>query len=219
MKNVRWQQLVLIAAIALVPASAYAQSGGFSGTVPETYTITDTSNGAFSGTFTAFNAAIGQNTLATTTVAFRIRSNAPYQLDAQVGGLTNITSGTQSAADNTARSVKLGDVGFGVTAYTGVAGAEVVNGGGSPTRTDTIATAFDYRSSWPTPSGGAVTFSGTLNDITSLTSIVTGDRISASGDNSSTDNFLQMTVGAAYLQKYFAPTTFSGTITFTLAHQ
>jgi hypothetical protein len=219
MTNVRWQQLALIAAIALIPAAAQAQTGGFSGTVPETYTITDTSNGAFSGTFTAFNAAIGSNTLATTSVQFRIRSNAAYQLDAQVGGLTNITAGTQAAADNSARSVKLGDVGFGITAYTGVAGAEVVNGGGSPTRTDTIPAAFDYRTAWPTPSNGAVTFTGTLNSITSLTSIMTGDRISASGDNSSNDNFLQVTVGAAYLQKYFSPTTFTGTITFTLAAQ
>ena len=36
MKNVRWQQLVLIAAIAVIPAAAQAQTGGFSGTVPET---------------------------------------------------------------------------------------------------------------------------------------------------------------------------------------
>lgn len=203
-----------------------AQSTGtvdYGGTIPTTFKITNTSNGDLADTSalqfgTLTIGASGSNPLVTKSLAFRLRSNAGYKLSASVGSLVNIATGSASAASTTAQDIKLGDIGFGFSAAIDKSGASVVNGGGSPTRTDTITSGFDVTTgSWPSVSNGHTpAFTKTLNDLDGGADILTGDRISASGDNSSSDNFLVVTVGVATLPQYLTAATFSGKITFTL---
>jgi hypothetical protein len=208
----------------MVPAAVMAQgttgTTGFSGTVPTVFTISDTSNASLAGGSTAWdfssNMTIGKTgTLAQgSDLSFRLRSNADYQLQAQVGSLSGIADGTAATAGTTAHDLTLGDIGFGFTAAVDASGASVVG-----TRTDAIPSGYDVSGGWATASNGRVSFTKTLHDIVSAPAqILTGNRISASGDNSSSDNFLLVKVGVAALPQYFTPaTTFSGVVTFTIS--
>ncbi len=216
----RWQLAVLFAGLMAIPGTVRAQ--GFSGSVPATFSILNTSNAGLSGTLGAFSTTtIGTSTLVTSSLQFRLRSNDVYKLQASVGTLVGITAAAHSTTANAARDLTTGDIGFGITALD-VSGANVVGGGGSPSRTDTIVNNSgnpNFSSpTWPTPSNGTVTYHATLHDIDSgATTIMTGDRISAGGDNSSTDNYVLVTVGAAILPQYFTAGAFSGTVTFTIS--
>jgi hypothetical protein len=220
--NTRLQKLWIVMLI-LVPGTLWAQTGGFSGAVPDTYSILNTSNATLSGTIGSFGTlTIGQSNLMTAYLDFRLRSNNPYQLTAQVGSLVNITANARSTTANAVRSITTGDIGFGIISID-KSGANVAGGGGNPIRTDTIVgsnTGPNFSSSsWPSVSNGVVSYHATLHDIdTGATQILTGDRISDSGDNSSSDNFLLVRVGVAVLPEYFASASFSGTVTFTIAH-
>jgi hypothetical protein len=212
------------AMLLLVPASVMAQgtsgTSGFSGTVPTVFTITDGSNASLAGGSSYWdfstNMTVGKaGTLATgSDLTFRLRSNADYQLQAQVGSLSGIADGSAAVAGTTAHDLTLGDIGFGFTAAVDAGGASVVG-----TRTDTINTGFDVHSGWASASNGRISFTKTLHDIFgSPTQILAGTRISASGDDSSSDNFLVVKVGVAALPQYFTPvTTFSGVVTFTIS--
>jgi hypothetical protein len=173
------------------------------------------------GTFSTYT--IGAGTLVTPTVlVLHLRSNAAYRLSANSSVTSGITDGTASVAGSTAQAIKTGDIGFGVTAALDVTGASVVGGGGTPTRTDAITSGFDLSSiGWPSATNGhAPTFLKTLHSIYGAdTEILNGDRISASGDNSSSDNFIAVTVGIAALPQYLTPGAFSGSVTFTVAAQ
>jgi hypothetical protein len=219
--NTKLQKLLIVMLI-LAPGTLWAQTGGFSGDVPATYSILNTTNGDLTGTLGSFGSlTIGKNSLMTSSLDFRLRSNEVYKLTAQVSVGAGITKGVRTAADNIARSIKTGDIGFGITAID-KSGANVVNGGASPTRTDTITATPNFADDPTTPShvaAGKATFAATLHDIDSETVILQGDRISAGGDNNSTDNYLQVTVKAAVLPEYFSSGSFSGTVTFTIAHQ
>jgi hypothetical protein len=225
MKPIRIR-LPLAALLAISPAIVLAQgtggSGTFGGTVPTTFTITNITNGSLSAALGTFSTlTVGSGVLVSPTpLAFRLRSNAPYKLTAQVGSLVGFSDGTASAAGNTAQDIKTGDIGFGFTSSLDASGASVVGGGsGSITRTDTIVTGFDVHSGWPSVTDGHTpSFTKTLHDIFgSDTQILSGDRISASGDNSSSDNFLTVTMGLSTLPQYLTAATFSGTVTFTIS--
>jgi hypothetical protein len=98
----------------------------------------------------------------------------------------------------------------------------VVNGGAIPTRTDTIVTGFDATAGWPSITNGHTpSFTKTLHSIYGTdVQILSGDRISASGDDSSSDNFLLLTMGIAALPQYWSPSAgFSGSVTLTIATQ
>ena len=219
----RCRQFALLSSSALMmmPGIVQAQSGTFGGTVPATFSITDTSNASLSGTLGSFSTlTVGStSTLSQPTVMqFRLRSNADYKLSAVFGSLSNITDGTKTAAGTTAAGIQTGDIGFGFTAAIVGTGASVSNGGSTPTRTDTIVTGFDVTGGWASLSNGHTpSFTKTLHDIASSTQILSGERISASGDNSSSDNFLLVTLGVATLPQFFTAATFSGTVTLTIA--
>jgi hypothetical protein len=221
------QRLALQAAFTLVvlPGVVLAQtgSGSFGGTVPTTYSITNASGGALSGTLGSWSTmTIGSGTVvAPTALAIQLRSNATYRLSANAAVTSGITDGTKTVASNTAGSITTGDIGFGITTSIGVSGASVVNGGGTPTRTDTITTGYDASSGFATASNGHTpSFTKTLHDIFGAdTEFLIGDRISASGDNSSSDNFISLSVGVAALPQYWTPGAFSGTVTLTIATQ
>jgi hypothetical protein len=217
--------LCLTAALTILPGIVLAQgtngTGTFGGTVPTTFSIANTSNGSLAtalGTFSTLT--IGSDVLsAPTPLVFRLRSNAGYKLTAQVGSLVGMTDGAPSGVSNTLQAIKTGDIGFGFTSAVDRSGLSVVNGGASPTRTDSIVSGFDITAGWPAVSTGHTpAFTKTLHDIFGAdTQILSGDRISASGDNSSGDNFLTVTVGIATLPQYMTPGAFSGTVTFTIA--
>jgi hypothetical protein len=213
------------AVLAILPGIVLAQgtsgTGTFGGTVPTTFSIANTSNGSLAtalGTFSTLT--IGRNVLSTPTpLSFRLRSNAAYKLTAQVGSLVGITDGGPSGVSTTLQAIKTGDIGFGFTTAVDRSGLSVVGGGTSPTRTDSIVNGFDVIAGWPSvTTGHTPAFTKTLHDIYAAdTQIMSGDRISASGDNSSGDNFLTVTVGIATLPQYMAPGDFSGTVMFTIA--
>jgi hypothetical protein len=205
----------------IVLAQGTSGTGTFGGTIPTTFSIANTSNGSLAAALGTFSTlTIGAGTLnAPTALAFRLRSNATYKLTAQVGSLVGMVDGTASAAGTTLQAIKTGDIGIGFRAAVDRSGASVVNGGGTPTRTDTIVSGFDVTGGWPSITNGHTpAFTKTLHDIFSTdTQILSGDRISASGDNISSDNFLTVTVGVATLPQYLTPGDFSGTVTFTIA--
>jgi len=219
-KTVLLASAIFVMAPALTFAQATTGTGGFSGSVPTTFTITNASNGSLAGGASYWdfssNMTIGKNGVLATgsDLVFRMRSNADYQLQAQVGSLSGIADGTGATAGSTAKDLTLGDIGFGVTAEIDASGASVVG-----SRTDTINTGFDVSSGWATASDGRISFSKTLHDIYgSPVQILSGPRISASGDNSSSDNFLLVKVGVAALPQYFTPaTSFSGVVTLTIS--
>lgn len=213
MKTVR---LVPLAAVVLAAQGlVWGQTITYTGTVPTTFSILDTSNNPVALTDNSvFANAIGSGTVRESTQQIRLRSNATYKLSAQVTSHTSIADGTGATAGNTAEAITLGDIGFGISNID-ASGASVVNGGGSPSRTDTTATGFTYAT--PTPSDGRIAWTtDTLHSIlASSTQMLSGDRISASGDNGSDDNFLTVSLKAGYLPQYFTPTDVSGG-TFTV---
>ena len=120
-----------------------------------------------------------------------------------------------------AQAIKTGDIGFGFTAAIDQSGASVVGGGATPSRTDTVASDFDverrlaHSLERPHPE-----LTKTLHDIHgSDVQILSGDRISASGNNTSDDNFLVVTLGLATLPQYLTPGAFSGSVTLTISAQ
>lgn len=213
------------AILLLIPGAIFAQStsgsGTFSGSVPTVFNISNTSDANLSTILGDFSTlTIGKNVLNTPTpLAFRLRSNAAYKLSAQVGSLVGMTDAAAADASTTAQAIKTGDIGFGITASIDQSGTAVVNGGVSPTRTDTIVTGYDVHAGWPSSSNGHVSFSKTLHDLYGApVQILSGDRISASGDNSSDNNYLTVTLGLATNPQYFTPAaTVSGTVTLTIA--
>ncbi len=214
----------MLAALIVLPNVLLAQgtsgSGTYGGTIPTTVAITNTSNGTLAGTLGSFGTlTIGSSSALNTPtpLVLRLRSNTQYRLSADVTANTGLTDGPAGRETTTAQGVKTGDIGFGITAAIDKSGASVVGGGSSPNRNDTIATGYDVHGGWPTLSDGHTpAFSKTLHDIFNNTQILSGDRISASGDNSSDDNYLVITVGIAMLPQYFTAAPFSGTVTFTI---
>ncbi|MEO8660358.1 MAG: hypothetical protein ABI693_17950 [Bryobacteraceae bacterium] len=204
----------------VVLAQGTSGSGTFGGTVQPAFTITTMSNGVLATAMGTFGTLpVGQNTLsAPPPVAFRVRSNAPYKLMVQVGALVGMTDGVASADGSTAQGIVTGNFGFGFTAPVDPSGNSVVGGGSSPIRVDTIVTGFDVQNGWPAVSGQSPNFTKTLHDVYGHdVQILGGPRISASGDNSSDDNSLTVTVGIAILPQYLSAGNFSGTLTFTIA--
>jgi len=208
--------LTLMGAPGLIYAQGLTGTGTYSGTVPETYAISNTSDGSLAGTLGDFSTlTIAKGSLVNPTpLQMRLRSNHVYQITAKAVVTSGITDGTASVAGTSAQTIKTGDIGFGFTSAIDKSGASVVG-----TRTDTINTGFDVHTGWPSVTDGHTpSYSKTLHDIyTSDTQILSGDRISASGDNSSSDNFLLITIGISTLPQYLTPGAFSGTVTFTIA--
>jgi hypothetical protein len=213
--------LMLMTAPGLIFAQGTGGTGSYSGNVPEAYSISNASNGNLAGTLGSFSTlTIGKGTLATpSTLQVRLRSNHTYKLTANAAVTSGITDGPASAPGTAALAIKTGDIGFGFRVAIDQSGASVVNGGASPSRADNIVTGFDATSGWPSVTDGHTpAFTKTLHDIYGGDiQILSGDRISASGDDGSSDNFIVVTLGIATLPQYLTPGAFSGTVTFTIA--
>jgi hypothetical protein len=211
--------LFIGAALAAGQGLIFGQTITYNGTVPTTFSILNTSDATLTASDSAvFASAIGAGTAQESTQQIHLRSNAPYALSAQVTGNTGIPdAATPAAAGHTGQAITLADIGFGVSAIN-VAGASVVNGGGSPTRSDTTATGFIYVT--PTVADGRITTFGTGSSLHAILAaavqIQSGDRISASGDNGSNDNYILLSLKAGYLPEYFSPTDGSGGFTVVI---
>ena len=208
--------LLMFSMIAFLTQTGFAQTTGtitVTGTTPTAVSVTNASDSTLSSTVAlgTLTPAAG-NSLMSSTVQARLRSNKAYTLSAQAAAL-NISS--PAAADG-GTSITLGDIGFGVTAID-AAGANVATG-----HTDTIVSLFNYSSGFPAVSNGLTPFAagtnGTLSDLTSNTQVLSGSRISAKGNISTNNNFVLVTFGVATLPQYFTPNSgFSTTVTLTIA--
>jgi hypothetical protein len=213
-----------VAVFAALPGVGLAQGTSgtktFGGTIQPAFTISAVGNGVLAAAMGSFGAlTAGQSSLsAPAPVAFRVRSNASYKLMVQVGALVGMTDGVAAGDGSTAQGIKTGNFGFGFTAPVDATGNSVVGGGSSPSRVDPIVTGFDVQTGWPAVTSQTPNFTKTLHDIYGQdVQILSGPRISASGDNSSDDNSLTVTVGIAVLPQYLSAGSFSGTLTFTIA--
>jgi len=196
---------------------ALAQTTGtitVTGTDPEAFSITNTSDAALSATVILgnLNPATG-GALTSGTTQIRLRSNKAYQLTAQATALSFTTLGT---VDNGA-TIALSDFGFGISSIDAT-GANVANAANH-----NIVARFNYDPRTVAVTNGLTPFTagnGKLNDITSSTVILAGPRISALGNISTDNNFILATLVVATLPQYFTPNAgFSTTITLTIASQ
>jgi len=215
------KHILMLAALAAAPALAQPERTGtltITGSIPDAISMTASDNGNVGATAT-FGALTPRDNGALARFAapmeLRIRSNKRFTLSAQAS-FTNSGAGP----DDGGAALSAADIGFGIIAKD-ASGANVV-----PAReSDAIAQKFDYTgrsfdnlpiANGRTPFDG--TTRGTLEQLSSSTTLMTGNRISKSGTNRSNDNFLLVRFDAAALPQYFSPTTsFSATITFTAA--
>ena len=208
---------VLLGVVMMLTSAAFAQTGGtitVTGTTPEAFSLTNTSEAALSSTIALGTLTPGNtNTLTTGTADVRLRSNKAYTLTAQASALNVTGPGSADGGD----TISLSDIGFGITSMT-LTGANVANSG---SRTESIAAGFDASGGWPAAANGLTpAFGKTLNDVTSATQVLSGTRISARGNLATNDNFITLTFGVATLPQFFTPNTgFSSVITLTIASQ
>jgi len=211
--------LILFGAIALLFAQVgLAQTSGtitVSGTDPEAFSITSTTNATLSATVVLGTLAPATGSALTSgTTQIRLRSNKAYNLNAQVSALGFTGAG---AADG-GSSLALLDFGFGISSIDDT-GANVANHSGH-----TVVALFNYDPRTISVTNGLTPYvagtHGTLNDIASNTQILSGPRISTLGNISTDNNFVLATLVVATLPQYFTPNaSFSATITLTIASQ
>lgn len=214
------KQLITLAALAAASALAQERTGTITitGTVPDAISMTASDNASLGATASLGSLApreTGSLAKFATPVEIRIRSNKRFTLSAQAT-FTNSGAG----ANDGGLALQASDIGFGIVAKDAT-GVNVVNSRTS----DAITEKFDYTAasfeSLPI-TNGRTPFDGTthatLDQLTSSTTIMTGNRISRSGTIGSSDNFLQLRFDAAALPQYFSPTTaFTATVTLTAA--
>jgi hypothetical protein len=197
----------------------FAQTTGsitVSGTDPEAFSITNTSDSQLSATIIlgTLNPATG-STLASGTTQIRLRSNKAYKLSAQATALSFTSPGGNDNGD----PIALSDFGFGISSIDAT-GANVANSTGH-----NVVTLFDYDPRTLTVTNGLTPYvastNGTLNDIAgSGAQILSGPRISALGNISTDNNFILVTLAVATLPQYFTPNAgFTTTVTLTIASQ
>src|SRR5689334_603466 len=108
--------LFAAAALVVLPGVVLAQgttgTGTFGGTVPPTFSITDTSNGSLATALGTFGTlTVGKDVLnSPTPISFRLRSNAGYKLTAQIGTLVGITDAAATGVSTTGEGIKTGDI-------------------------------------------------------------------------------------------------------------
>ena len=209
--------LVTIAILSFAQIASAQTTGTVtvSGTNPEAFSITNTSDASLSTTvsFGTLTPAAG-STLASGTTQVRLRSNKAYKLSAQATSLSFVGAGSADGGS----SIALSDIGFGISSVNAT-GANVANAAGH-----TVAALYNYDPSTVAVTNGLTPFTpathGTLNDITSSAQILSGPRISSKGNLSTNNNFALVTMKIATLPQYFTPnTSFSTTVTLTIATQ
>ncbi len=199
-------KIVLIIAMMCIvshPASAQFERTGtavFSGTVPTSLSVTTAGNGTNQGN----SVLMSYGNRFPKTIQLRLRSNCQYRLTVSATAEYGIADGPTSSGAPEGKLVT-GDIGFGIVAPIEKNGASVANG---PSRFDSIAPGFDATSG---------VFAKTLHDIFGQdVQILSGDRISASGNDASNDNFIGLTIGISPPAE--TQVNYSGVITITISH-
>jgi hypothetical protein len=189
---------------------------GFRGSIPSMFYLSDQNNDSLTNAVLAdFGIAdIGWNSLlAPKTLVIRMRSNTDYALSVQAFG---IPDGPDCAPGPAPREISTCDIGFGVRRIANASGSVV------RPRNDTVPEKFSI-AKWSNVSGANGNdppFRATLHDISAVdTPILSGTRISASGDNSSVDNFIEVELGLTLRPQFLTPGPFSGALTLTVAPQ
>lgn len=155
--------------------------------------------------------ANSSSTYAGGTVQVILRTNSAYTLSAQVSASSGF-----GAVGNTNGDIALTDIGVGLSGLaasgTGslVTGTAVSGSSFSGSFGNTPATASK-------DADGVPTFATTLNSITSATQVLSGPRISRGGGVNSQNNGLLVNTNYAIGPQFFTPTSFSATVTYTLA--
>jgi hypothetical protein len=202
--------------LVLLAPAAFAQTSGtitITGTTPEAFSLTNTSEGTLSSTVTlgTLTPGTGQTTaaLVTGSADVRLRSNKLYKVTATAGALSITSPGSTDGGSTIAAS----DIGFGITSITAT-GANV-----AASHSDTITAGYDVSGGWPAPTNGLTpTFGKTLADITAGTQVLNGTRISAKGNLTTDNNFITVRFSAATMPQFFTPNGgFSSVITLTIA--
>lgn len=135
-----------------------------------------------------------------------LRTNAAYVLSAQVSA----SSGFGGAANG---DLTLSDVGFGL-ANLANSGALVI---GDPASNSVVAGSFGNDPSAAAKNAdGVPTFATSFNNLSALTQVLSGPRISKGGSVSSPNNGLLLDTIYAIGPQFFTPTTFSATVTYTI---
>lgn len=136
----------------------------------------------------------------TATVPIRMRSNDSYQVFAYRAGTMNNTAAEDFLAS---------DVGFGVIDV--VRTGSLVAGG-----SDTVEPGFGSDPASAAVSNGEVSYSKSLADLDIVstssapntgTKIMSGDRISLGGDNTTTNNYISANLKFAVKPQYYTPTS------------
>ena len=236
-----------VMALAVFSPALFAQAGNpgtgtvsFSTSVPTTYYISTTANGDLVGGVSALSLGTsgslvigkGSAALVTKEITVNLRSNDTYKLYARfASGGAAMSDGATTAVGNAANAIKTGDIGFGIHAIGETSGASVVKVTG--TRSDAITTGYNCAASGTgsTPFAansnghglntnadtGPMTFHEIYGDSGIGVVVLAGDRISASGDNTSTDNFITVQLQIAAQPQYWTPAaTVTGTVYLTL---
>jgi hypothetical protein len=209
--------------VATVPTSAVPDppsvaTAGFQGSIPAMFYLSDQNNEplveAELGDL-GITGIGGSSLLAPEPLVIRLRSNLGYALSVQASGIPDL--GADCIPGRILREISACDIGFGVRRVVNT-GASVVN-----PRHDTVPEKF-RAADWPDHSsanGHEPHFGASLHDISAAdTSILSGTRISATGNNNSEGNFIEVELGVALLhQQFLTPSAFSGTVTLTIAPQ
>jgi hypothetical protein len=198
------------------PDRTRVAAAGFRGSIPAMFFLSDRNNDplteAVLGDFGVPD--IGWNSvLAPKPLVIRMRSNTDYVLSVQASG---IPDSPDCAPGRTAREISTCDIGFGVRMIANTS-ASVVR-----PRHDSVPEEFSI-TEWPNLScakSNGPAFRTTLHDISAVDRrILSGTRISAAGDNSSDDNFIEVELGIALRPQFLTPGPFSGAVTVTIAPQ
>lgn len=141
------------------------------------------------------------------TVTLALRSNAAYQVAAVVSGST---FGTATG------DLRLADIGFGVPNTA----ATIRTSGVLATNTGTTVPAiFNADPIAATVTNGLPVFTGTVNDLSAATTVLSGGRISSGGSLATTTNALLVDSKFAIYPQFFTPTAapLTATVTYTIA--
>jgi hypothetical protein len=147
------------------------------------------------------------NAFVKATVPVRLRSNVTYTLKVSAAAMTY-------GGSNDADSVTLADIGFGLASVTRTVTGGVASG------TDTVASGNgDPTSNGAVNGAGRFAYSSgfSLNDYTSATTVLTGDRIMKAAVPTGSTNGLMVDTVFAVKPQFFTPGSFSTSVTFTIS--
>ncbi len=190
-----------------VPKTSDLRTGGASTAVNgATVSTSSQANDALSATLTFTDASPNQTGVSATNrfmsaiVPIRMRSNSDYEVYAMRAGTLNSSN---------IQDFRASDIGFGIINVSRPTGGLHFAG------SDTVTSGFELDPTTAAVTNGQPSFSKTLADVdmvAGVTKILSGNRISNGGDNTSTDNFNSADLRFAVKPQYYTPGEYSETV-------